>query len=154
MNSEKKYLSLEEILHSEAVQDLYIESLERWVKIKNASTRDRLEAERLAALHPSWPTMSREDKDLTIGKMLALQILVEPKISYEDYLNSNDLEMQILIEAVANAYALKLLKLQEQRGINLRRFLEVMQGRDLLSSTSSLNLETLTGKEQPRSGKT
>ena len=154
MTEEKKYITLEEILHSNSVQDLYIETLDRWVKIKNASTRDRMEAERLASLHPGWATMTREDRDILIGKMLALQILVEPKISYEDYLNSDDVTMQIIIECVANAYARKLSKLQEQRGINLRRFLEQVMDRDHSNSLNSSDLETLTGKKQQRSGRT
>jgi len=152
MTEEKEFLNLEEIMHSDATFDLHIRSMDKWIKMKNASTNDRIEAEKLAMLHPAWSVMSKDDKDLEIGKMLALQLLVEPLISYEDYIKSDDTMMQTLLTTVSNEYNIKLTKLAEQHGHNVKRFLEQVLGEDLVSTLSSLNLETTTSTQQVKSG--
>lgn len=152
MTEEKEFLTIEEIMHSDAVFELHVKSIDKWVKMKNASTNDRIEAEKLAILHPAWSVMSKDDKDLEIGKMLALQLLVEPLISHEDYIKSDDTLMQTLLTAVSNEYNIKLTKLAEQHGHNVRRFLEQVLGEDLVNILSSLNSETTTLTQQPESG--
>lgn len=152
MSEDKEFLTIEEIMHSDAVFDLEIKSLSKWVKMKNASTNDRIEAEKLAMIHPAWSVMSKDDKDLEIGKMLALQLLVEPLITHEDYIKSDDTLMQTLLTAVSNEYNIKLTKLAEQHGHNVRRFLEQVLGKDLVNTLSSLSSEAMTSTQQAESG--
>ena len=152
MTEDKEFLTLDEIIHSDAAIDLELKALDKWVKVKNASTNDRIEAEKTAMLHPAWGVMSKEDKDLEIGKMLALRLLVEPLISYEDYVKSDDALMQTLLTAVSNEYNIKLAKLAEQHGHNVRRFLEQVLGEDLVNILSSLNSETTISDQPVESG--
>ena len=123
---EKKFLKLEEILYSNATNDVYIPAIDRYVKIKNASIRDRREAEKLAVLHPAWNSMSSNDKEAEVVRMLALQIMVEPKITYEDYINAEDTIIQIILNAVANEYYLRLNELmKEKSGKDIGDFLVI-----------------------------
>ncbi len=151
-NDEKQFITLEEIINAEAVQELYIKVLDKWVKIKNASTNDRITAEKMAMKHPSWPLMTAEDRNIEVSKMISLQILVDPVISYEDYTTSSDMVMQVIISAVVNEYQIKLSKLTEQGGANLKRFLEQILGEEAMNSLSSLNSVTSTSQVLERSG--
>ena len=149
MSKERKLLTLEEILHSSSPYEVYIESLDRTVKVRNTSTKDRQEAERLAMTHPAWSLMTLEDKSQEIGRMLVLLMLVEPKITYDQYMSSDDATMQLILDTIATEYRLKIMKLQEQRGANMRRFLQALTESNPESSMNSLNSETSIGKEQP-----
>jgi len=146
--SEKKYLTLSEILHSNEPVDLYIDSLDVWVKIKNASTKDRIEAEKLAMKHPSWNEMDQNDRSREIGRMLALQLLVEPKITYEDYLKCDDITIQTILSSVSSAYLEKIIALSDKQGKIIKSFLQQVKDKDLLNSLTSSKLETLNGNKQ------
>lgn len=149
---EKHFITLDEIVNAESISDLYVEALDKWVKIKNASTNDRIEAEKMAMRHPSWPLMTNTDKIIEVSKMLSLQILVEPKITYEDYKNSEDITMQVIIVAVASEYEIKIAKLTEQNAANLKRFLEQILGEEVMNSLNSLNSLTTISPEPTESG--
>jgi len=124
MSEEKKYLTLEEILSKDITYDIFIEPLEKWIKIKPATMGDRLEAERDAMKHPAYHEMNEIDRAKEVGRMLALKILVEPKITREQYLKAEDLTIQLLLDAVLAAYYDKVLSLQDGKGEKIRRFLE------------------------------
>lgn len=131
---------------------MYIKTLNTWVKVRNATTFDRIEAEKLARLNPNYPLMSKEERDTEVGKMIALVLLEQPKISYEDYKKSDDLTMQIILNTVSNEYNMKLAKLAEQHGVNMKAFLLASMGEEALNSLISLSSTTTTSKEPQKSG--
>ena len=137
MKEEKKYLTLEEILDDQATEDLYIEALDRWVTIRNATTKDRLEAEKEARLHPAWDQMDAFEQAREFARMLALKILVRPKIDRETYLKTKQAYMDVILDAVARHYAEKISKLTEKRYEEVRRFLEQKMVKEVESSTRS-----------------
>jgi len=149
---EKKFLKLEEILYSNATNDVYIPAIDRYVKIKNASIRDRREAEKLAVLHPAWNSMSSNDKEAEVVRMLALQIMVEPRITYEDYINAEDTITQIILNAVANEYYLRLNELmKEKSGKDIGDFLRELTKNTQKDSLDFSKQETLTGNHHQES---
>jgi hypothetical protein len=101
---EKEFLRLEDIVAPESTRDVYVEALGKWIKIRFATVKDRLEAYSLASRHPSWNQMNMMERDFEVLKMVALKILVEPQISYEDYVRSDDAKINRLLGAVVEAY--------------------------------------------------
>lgn len=147
----KKFLTLDEVVNPDHAVDLEVEELGIWIKVKSLSTGDRIEAERLAMSHPKWEIMGQDDKDLELSKMLALQMLVEPKISYNDYLTANDVTMQLLFKAMTNYHVAKMAVLTEKNRTEVKRFLEVMKANNLLSSSIYSELMDSIGEEQEES---
>ncbi len=152
MSEEKVFLTLEEIINPDSPIDVYIEMLDKWVKIRSPNGRDRMEAERDAQLHPGWIRMNDTERDREIGRMLAIRILVEPKLTREQYLDSDDTTIQILLSAVSFAHIDRMSKLSGKRGEAIRSFLEQMLAEGRLNTTNSLKLETTISEKQQKSG--
>ena len=132
--SERKYIRLEEIIDSGATEDLYIEELEEWVKIKNARTLDRMEAEVEARKHPAWDKLTPLEQAGELGRCLARKIIVEPKIDFDTYLKSDYYKISIILDAVSAYYAKKITSLTDKRKEEITSFLEVQKEKGVESS--------------------
>jgi len=130
-----KILTLKEILSNEP-RVLVIPGIGK-VKIRDPTVKDRIDAEVLASKHPRWKEMDKEERTALVTKMVTLKMLIEPKITYEDYLKSNDSTLLAILDTIAMDYALRIRKLSEKRSKMIKDFLSVMREDYLKSSTIS-----------------
>lgn len=149
---EKSFLTIEDILYHDSVSELYVPTLDKWVKIKNASTKDKIDAHKLAINHPAWNLFDEDEKNEEVGRMLMIQLLVDPKITYEQYLETNNIQMQLLLAAIYEEFITMVAKITMKDSKELNSFLDQMKGEPLESSTASSDSETLNGKDQPKPG--
>jgi len=131
----KKYITLEEILYNEA-RDLEIPGV-GVVKVKDPTVLDRIEAKKAAMKHPLWDKMSEDEQGSEIQRQLALRMLVEPKITQEQYLQANDPLMFTILDTVIIDYVMRLKALTDKRKKILQDFLDLMKEGGLLSTIRS-----------------
>jgi hypothetical protein len=122
---DKKYIRLEDILLNEP-RDLEIPGI-GVVKIRDPTVGDRIEAKRAAMEHPLWDKMTEEERGSEIQRQLALRMLVEPKITKEQYLQANDPLLFTILDTVIIDYVMRLKALSDKRQKILKDFLEVMK---------------------------
>lgn len=121
----KKFLTLEDILKN-PIRELKIPGL-GIVKIKDPTVQDRIEASKEAQKLPNWNSMSDTEKGIEIQKLVALKMLVEPKISFEDYYKANDLTIITILDSVAMDYGTRLKALTDKRKRVVDNFLQEMK---------------------------
>ena len=143
----------DEILPSDATWEVPVVTLESSVLVRNPTPADRRIAQKHASDHPAYNQLTSVDRDTLVLKMLALEMLVEPKITYEQYMSIDDTKVNIILGAIINEHTIKSAKLSEQSRENVRRFLEQLMGSDLESTLASLDSLTTTSKEELESGK-
>jgi len=120
---EKQKISLENILNNPA------ETIEvpdyGSVQVKSPTTRDKLDAKREALKLTEG--LDEDDKILEQARVLAIKMIVEPKITLEDYLNSNDSTISVILDNVHMWYNLKVKELNSKRQEQIKSFLKVMK---------------------------
>lgn len=125
------YLSIKDLVAPDATFEVTLRNGKK-VKLRYATNSDRIMAHEWASRSPSWSKLGSVEKELEALRMLALIIMVEPKITYEDYLKFSPEETGALIEQVLNAYFSKLSELKSDLG----SFLESLES-SVRSSTPS-----------------
>lgn len=125
MSKEKKVLSIEDIL-SNPIRELNIPGL-GIVKIKDPTIEDRLEATKEAQKNPNWKNMDERERGAEIIKLTALRMLVEPKITFEQYKEANDLTMLTILDTIAMDYGKRLKELTDKRKRVVDSFLQEMK---------------------------
>ena len=123
--SEEKKLTLKELLEN-TPEELNIPGL-GVVTVKTPTIKDRIEAKEEARKIPGYDRLPEDEKRIEEGRMLARRMLVSPKISFEDYLNSDDIKMGILLDTVSLWYAKKLKELNDKRRSIVDDFLQQMK---------------------------
>jgi len=121
------------------------------VKYKMPTRGDRLEAEKRARKHPYWKEMEEIEKTDERVTQLVLQILVEPRITPEQYMNAREDYMEAIIQAVSVDLVKRLEELRRKRSKLINDFLELMKERVPGISTGYSSRETLTGKKLEKS---
>jgi len=120
---EKQKISLENILNNPA------ETIEvpdyGSVQVKSPTTRDKLDAKREALKLTEG--LDEEDKILEQARVLAIKMIVEPKITLDNYLNSNDSTISVILDNVHMWYNLKVKELNSKRQEQIKSFLKVMK---------------------------
>ena len=116
-------LTLEDILDN-GVTKLSIKGLKKSVVVRDPSIRERLQARKEASELPGWDSMDRLERSAEINKLVAVKMLVDPEVSLEDYLNSSDILMFVIIDEVSLYYVTKLNKLTAKRSRDIEAFLE------------------------------
>ena len=106
------------------------------VLVRDPTERDRIEARKAARKHPLWDELNEVQKSAEIQKHLARIMLVEPKISEEDYFNANSKILDAILDTVSMVYMKKINELTKKRQELIRDFLEVLKEGNLLSSGS------------------
>jgi len=124
LNEEKK-LTLKELLEN-IPEELNIPGL-GVVTVKTPTIKDRIEAKEEARKISGYDKLPEDEKRIEEGRMLARRMLVSPKISFEDYLNSDDIKMGILLDTVSLWYAKKLKELNDKRRSIVDDFLQQMK---------------------------
>lgn len=97
------------------------------VLVKYPTTKDKIDARIEAMKQPGFDTSSATEKAMEIGRRISLKMLVNPKISEDDYLNSNDSKMSMILDTISMWYATKLKTLNDKRSSLMKSFLEQMK---------------------------
>ena len=115
------------------------------VKYRMPTREDRLEAEKQAKNHPSWKIMEDIDKISERTICLVLQILEEPKITYEEFKKAREDRMEAITQVVSIDLVKRTEALRDKRSNIVNDFLELMKGRAPGISTGSSNNAASTG---------
>jgi len=115
------------------------------VKYRMPTREDRLEAEKQAKKHPDWKIMEDLDKINERTICLVLQILEEPKITYEEFKKSREDMMEAVTQMVSIDLVKRTEALRDKRFNEVNDFLELMKGRAPGISTGSSNNAASTG---------
>lgn len=116
-------LKIEDVLFNDATEIL-IEGINKTVKIKNPLIKQKLEARKEATTLPAWDVMTDIEKREEIAKLVALKMIVEPEITLDDYLNSNDITIMTILDGVSRYYIEKIRKLTSKKNKEVKDFLE------------------------------
>lgn len=120
---EKAKLSLQNILENNA-ETIEIPDF-GFVKVKCPTTKDKLDAKRESIRITEG--LTDEDTLIEQARILAIKMLVEPEITIEQYLDSNDAKISIILDSVHMWYNLKIKALNAKRQEQIKSFLEVMK---------------------------
>ena len=135
MNSKSKYrIKLEDVLFNEP-WEVEVPGVGT-VLVRDPTERDRIEARKAARKHPLWDELNDVEKSAEIQKHLARIMLVDPKISEEDYFRANSNVMNAILDTVSMVYVKKVNELTKKRQELIRDFLEALKEGNLLSSGS------------------
>jgi len=135
VNSKSKYrIKLEDVLFNEP-WEVEVPGVGT-VLVRDPTERDRIEARKIARKHPLWDELSEVQKSAEVQRHLARIMLVDPKISEEDYFKANSKIMDAILDTVSMVYVKKVNELTRKRQELIRDFLEVLKEGNLLSSGS------------------
>jgi len=123
--SDKKLLLLSDILDN-PVEELDVPGF-GIVKLRCPTVKEKMDARKEAMTVQDYDKLADFDKTVELSRRLAMKILVDPKIPESDYLNSNDAKISVLLDTVAIWYSSKINKLNAQRQILVRDFLDQMK---------------------------
>ena len=91
------------------------------IQVKCPTTRDKLDAKKEALKIADG--LSEDEVSLEQARILATKMIVEPKISIEDYLNSNDNKISVILDTVHMWYNLKIKEINAKRQEQIKSFL-------------------------------
>ena len=97
------------------------------VLVKYPTTKDKIDARIEAIKQPGFDSSSATERAMEIGRRISLKMLVKPSITEEEYLNSNDSKMSIILDTISMWYATKLKELNDKRAGLMKHFLEQMK---------------------------
>jgi hypothetical protein len=121
----KEYITSKDILENPE-EELDIPGVGT-VLVKYPTTKDKIDARIEAMKQPGFDSLSPTERAMEIGRRISLKMLVNPKISEEDYLNSNDSKMSMILDTISMWYATKLKELNDKRAGLMKHFLEQMK---------------------------
>ena len=98
------------------------------IKVRYPTTRDKMDARIESSKIPGYDSLSSPEKSVEIARRVALKMLVEPKITEDEYMNSNDSKMSMILDTISMWYAVKLKELNDKRQDLMNHFLEQMKG--------------------------
>lgn len=93
------------------------------VKVRDPTQGDRKEARLEAMESPLWEKYDDFERKQDIGKRVARRMLIEPKISKEEYEKCTD-KVDNLLDYISFHYAKKLGELTEEKMKEIRAFLD------------------------------
>jgi hypothetical protein len=128
-------LSLKDILDNSA-RELNITGI-GIVKVRDPTTRDRIESRVEAKKDSRWTELTEPEKSALVLDLLAIRMVVEPKISLEDYYTANSVTLSNIIDAVIMDYTLRFRKLQGKRSKEIQDFLNQTKEDNQKNSISS-----------------
>lgn len=129
-------ITLKELLEN-APRDLYIKSLDITVKVRDPTTQDKIEVRENSKKHPLWKEMTPLEQATEISNRLALRILVEPKVVYEDFKKCPSPKIDTILEAVTWDYSKRVREFTSHTRKEIRTFLEEQREASPKNSTSS-----------------
>ena len=129
-------ITLKELLEN-TERELPVKSLGIIVKVRDPTTQDKIDVRQNSKKHPLWKEMNELEKATEISNRLALKMLANPKVSYEDYKKAPSPKIDAIIEAVTWDWNKRVMKFTEKTRKEIKAFLEQQRENSLKSSTSS-----------------
>jgi len=132
----KSSITLKQLLENDP-WEVKIESLKVVVKVKDPTVQDKIDVRTEAMKNPLWDKMSDIEKATEISSRLALRMLVDPKIEYEEYLKCASPKIDAIIEAINWEWNKRVRKLTSKTRKAIKDFLDQEMEKSLKSSTNS-----------------
>ena len=117
-----KLLSLEEILDN-SPRELEVHGIGT-IMVRDPTTRDRIDARNTAKKDPRWSEMKDDEKNALVLDFMAMSIIVEPKITSNDYYTANSIRLMNILNAVVIDYTNRYTELQDKRKAEIDAFLK------------------------------
>jgi len=95
------------------------------VKYVDPTMGDRLDAVKEAKEDPRWEHLDEAQRLSLVSDFVVLKMLVEPKITKEQYYKSSVITLGNIMDAVWTDYNIRYLKLREKRQKQIKDFLEL-----------------------------
>ena len=130
MSEESNIIKLEQIISNEP-RTLTVKGIGK-IKVKDPSKKDRMEATKEANAMIGWDQLTELEKSVEVQNRITLKMIVEPKISEDDYLNSPDTKISKIIDAVSLDYSKRISDLNEERKSGIIDFLVQLVGKEEL----------------------
>jgi hypothetical protein len=129
MSVNTQILSLKDILNNES-RELPIEGIGT-VKVRFPTVKDRIDSREEAKKDSRWLELTDPEKNSLVLDLLALKMIVEPKISLENYYDANNVLLSNIINAVIIDYTTRFQALQDKRKKEIQTFLDLMKESNL-----------------------
>lgn len=125
MTMEKKKLSLTDILEIKT-EELNIPSVGTYT-VRCPKTREKIGAREEATKTPGWSDMTEDEKNTEISRRLSLKMLVDPKITEEQFQEADYIKTISILDTIALWYATKIKEIYDQRKAVIDHFLTLMK---------------------------
>jgi len=109
----------------------------RVVKIRYPTLKDRREVLQEIDNDPVLKNLPDNEKTMEIQNRLALRMLVEPKITLEEYLSAPDYKIIDLLDMIWMEYTKRVYSIMKRKRQLFSHFLEQLKEERLLPSTTS-----------------
>jgi len=129
-------LSIKQLLDNEP-WETKVKSLDITVKVRDPSIQDKIDARVEAKKHPLWKEMDAVEQATEITNRLILKMLVDPKISYEEYVKYSSPKIDAIIETVSLAWYKRVEKFTGNIRKEIKDFLDQKMESSRKSSSSS-----------------
>jgi len=131
----KEIVSLKELLDN-PTYELEVKGV-GFVKVRDPTKGDRIEAKEDAKKLPDWDKLSPMEQAIEIQRRVALKMLVEPKLSEEDYFKAPESKIENIIDAIIIYYTTKFRELTDKRKEEIQHFLDLLKEKTPVSSIIS-----------------
>lgn len=121
--SEIKKVTLQEIIEN-PIEEIDVPGFGK-VKVRCPTIKDKLDARKDAIKITEG--LPAEEMEFENSKILSLKMLIEPTITLDEYLNSNDSKISIILDTVSMWYTLRLKALNSKRSGLIKDFLAQMR---------------------------
>jgi len=123
--SKKERIKLTEIMFNEP-REIEVEGYGT-ILVRDPTRKDRIDARKEASNHPLWDTLTEEEKNLETLDRLMYRIIVEPKLTEEQYYGARETVIRDIIDSVIVDYTKRLKDLTDKRKKTLKYFLGLMK---------------------------
>jgi len=106
------------------------------VKYVDPTMGDRLDAVKEAKEDPRWEHLDEAQRLSLISDFVVLKMLVEPKVSKDQYYKSSVISLGNIMDAVWTDYNTRYLRYREKRKKQIKDFLELTKESLVLNSTT------------------
>ena len=122
MSKESKILTLSEILNN-TPRELNIAGIGT-ITVKDPTTQDRIDSREDAKKDARWNELQEAEKSALVLDFMAIKMIVEPKITIEDYYKANSVTLINILNAVIMDYTKRFSELQDKRKKEINAFLD------------------------------
>lgn len=97
------------------------------VKVRDPTVDDKIKAREEAKKDSRWAELNEAEKNALILDLLSLKLIVDPKISVENYYTANSVKLSNIISSVIMDYTVRHKKMQDKRQKEIDIFLEAVK---------------------------
>ena len=100
------------------------------IKIKDPSNKDRYLAREDAKKLPFFDELSEIEQDGEVQRQLARRMLVEPTMSFDQFLDADGSKVDVILDTISLAYAVRVKALNDKRAGLIKGFLDQIGGKN------------------------